>query len=342
MTTQDRESAKIAFLSNANLGKTQRTKLKNDASYRKYERIINNNGKSFIFMDAPPEKEKIAPFIKVANFLHKYDFSAPEIITYDIPNGFMLLEDFGDNSYNKILSARSEALSHLNENILYEKAIDNLINLHKTPNDSSFNNYDEASLLKESNLFIEWYVSILNGEIIRKEVQEEFNHILKHLLSSVKVFNKVMVLRDYHADNLMWLDDRHNHRKTGLLDFQDAVLGSPVYDLVSLLEDARRDVSTTLAEAMVNRYLQAFPNYSRKEFNAAYSIYGIQRNLKIVGIFTRQASKNKNPAYLSMLPRIWRHINNDLKHPLLLPLKNWLTKIVPTQMKSYKSILEIS
>ncbi len=341
MTIQDRESAKIIFLDNANLGKIQRVKLKNDASYRQYERIMTNDGKSIIFMDAPPEKEKIAPFIQVANFLHKNDFSAPKIILSDLQNGFMLLEDFGDDSYSKILNGKSEALSHLSENALYEKAIDNLINLHKIPTDSSiFNNYDEVSLVKESNLFIEWYVSILNGEIISKETQEEFNHILKHLLSSVKVFSKVLVLRDYHADNLMWLDDRHNHRKTGLLDFQDAVLGSPAYDLVSLLEDARRDVSPALAEAMINRYLQAFPNYSRKEFNAAYSILGIQRNLKIVGIFTRQASKNKNPAYLSMLPRVWRHINNDLKHPLLLPLKSWLTKVVPTQMKSYKSILE--
>ena len=343
MTQQDRELAKTTFLDSLNLGKIQRVKLKNDASYRQYERIIQSDGKSLIFMDAPPEKEKIAPFIQVANFLRDNDFSAPEIIVSDVATGFMLLEDFGDDSYSKILNGKSTALSNLSENTLYEKAIDNLINLHKIPtNTTIFNNYDESALIKESNLFIEWYISILNGETISKEIQEEFNLIMKHLLSSIKLFSKVVVLRDYHADNLMWLDDRNHHRKTGLLDFQDAVIGSAAYDLVSLLEDARRDVSPALAEAMITRYLQAFPNYSRKDFNAAYSILGIQRNLKIVGIFTRQASKNKNPFYLSMLPRVWRHINNDLKHPLLLPLKNWLTKIVPTQMKGYKSILDES
>lgn len=339
MSKPIRESAKKTFLENNDLGIEERIKLKNDASHRTYERLKLKSGKSIILMDAPPEKEKITDFIEISHFLRQNNFSAPEVLAKDIENGFMLLEDFGDDSYSRILKNK-EQYSHLDESFLYEKAIDNLIELHKIPTDSiSLNKYDSITLIKESNLFIEWYLSVLNGENIRKEQKEEFNLILKHLLLSTKSFSESIVLRDYHADNLLWLDDRSGIRKTGLLDFQDAVIGSPIYDIVSLLEDARRDVSPAIVEKMINRYLKAFPNYSRKDFNAAYAIFGIQRNLKIIGIFTRQAAKNKNPHYLSFLPRVWGHVNNDLKHPLLLPLKNWLSAIIPTQLRAYKSHL---
>ena len=332
-----RNEIKTDFLNKQKLGPIDIIKLKNDASFRSYERIITSNG-SFILMDAPPEKEQTLPFIKVANFLRDSDLSAPEIIAQDSNNGFLLLEDFGNESFNNIFSGKSSLSNEISEDRIYEKAIDALIYLHKLPSPSiALSNYDDVTLLKESNLFLDWYVSILNGETLSKDTQEEFNLILKHLLSLSKLFPNVVVLRDYHADNLIWLNERIAHRKVGLLDFQDAVIGSPIYDLVSLLEDARRDVSPALADAMIKRYLQAFPNYSRKDFNTAYAILGLQRNLKIVGIFARQAAKHKNPSYLSMLPRVWRYIHNDLKHPLLLPFKQWLTKVVPTQMKIYKA-----
>ena len=337
----EREALKAIFLSNNNLDDEKRIKLKKDASYRQYERIIKNTGESYILMDAPPEKEKTTPFIQMANFLRNNNLSAPEIFATDIENGFLLLEDFGNDSFTNVLAGNSSLSTELKEEKMYEKAIDALIYLHKiSPDTIKLNKYDELTLIKESNLFIEWYLSVLNGDKISKAIQDEFNLILKHLLSSVKSFANVIVLRDYHADNLMWLDNNIGYRKVGLLDFQDAVIGSPVYDLVSLLEDLRRDVSPQTVENMINRYLQAFPNYSRKEFQAAYSILGVQRNLKIVGFCARQASRNKNPYYLSLLPRVWRHINNNLKHPLLLPLKSWLTKVVPSQMKTYKSHLE--
>jgi N-acetylmuramate 1-kinase len=333
-----RESLKEEFLNSSDLKNAKIIKLKNDASHRRYERIIIDNKKSFILMDAPPEKEKTLPFIKIANFLRKNDLSAPEIIKADSENGFLLLEDFGDEVFNTILSGKSHLSPELNEDRIYKKAIDTLIYLHKIPTSSiSIPSYEDSMLIKESNLFIDWYVATLNGETLSKEVKEEFNLIMKHLLSTAKIFSDVVVLRDYHAENLIWLDNRIAHRKVGILDFQDAVLGSPAYDLASLLEDARRDVNPVLADSMITHYLKAFPTYSRKDFNIAYTIFAVQRNLKIVGIFARQAAKYKNPYYLSLLPRVWRYINHDLKHPLLLPLKNWLTKIVPTQMKIYKN-----
>lgn len=331
-----RELLKTSFLDEQKFKKLDREKLKNDASFRSYERLATDRG-NFILMDAPPPKEETLPFIKIAEFLRKNDLSAPEVLAQDTKNGFLLLEDFGNESFNNILNGNSELSAELTEERVYEKAIDALIHLHKLPSlDIDLPRYNDAMLLKESNCFIDWYVSVLNGESSTKEMKEEFNLIVKHLMTLSKRFGEVVVLRDYHVDNLMWLEDKIAFRKVGILDFQDAVIGSPIYDLVSLLEDARRDVSTALADKMIKRYLKAFPTFSRKDFNVAYATLGIQRNLKIIGIFARQAAKYRNPSYLSMLPRIWRYIHHDLKHPLLLPLKQWLTKIVPSQMTIYK------
>lgn len=334
----DREALKFDFLKLCNLGNIQRIPLKGDASYRRYERILSPSA-SYIFMDAPPEHEEVVSFIKVSNFLIHNGFSAPHILNQDIENGFLLLEDFGDNIFNRILSGSNSVNNNISfdENELYSCAIDNLIHLHKIePKEINLANYDELTLLKESLRFIDWYVEILNGEKISSNLRDEFIVILKHLLSSCKIRNDVVVLRDYHADNLIFLPEREGIKKAGLLDYQDAVIGSPLYDIISLLEDARRDVSSLVVESMINRYLRAFPDYSRKDFIADYSIYGIQRNLKILGFIAAQAVKHRNNFYLSLLPRVWRHINNDLKHPLLLPLKSWLMKIVPTQINKFK------
>ena len=333
----NRDSLKFEFLKSCNLGVVQRLPIKADASYRRYERIIQSDGKTFIFMDAPPDKEKTLPFISVARFLNDNGFSAPSIIKSDIENGFILLEDFGDESFTKVLSENSSLSNKVTETEMYENAIDTLISLHNVSYiDSGLENYDDSILIKESLRFIEWYVSIINGEKLSKIVQEEFVIILKHLISSTRSIPKVVVLRDFHVDNLMFLENRSGIKKVGLLDFQDAVVGSAAYDIVSLLEDARRDVSPQLADHLISRYLKSFPKIHRKDFQAAYSIFGIQRNLKIIGFCAAQAAKHKNPYYLSLLPRVWRYINQDLKHPLLLPMKNWLTKVLPAQMKIYK------
>ncbi len=332
----DRNELKLAFLKKRNLDKEQRINLKQDASHRRYERILKTNGEQLILMDAIPAKEDVRPFIYVANLLREHNFSAPEIIDEDIDNGFLLLEDFGDESFTKILSGKSALSQELEEELMYKKAIDNLINLHKIPiNNSALNliNYDEPIFTKESLRFVDYYLNVLNGDQVTKAQRDEFIIILKHLLSLAKNFSNVVVLRDYHADNLMWLHDRKGHNKVGLLDFQDAVIGSPIYDLVSLLEDARRDVPIAIVEKMLMHYLQHLSYLPQKEFAATYAILGIQRNLKIVGTFARLATMYKNPYYLTLLPRVWRHINNNLKHPLLLPLKKWLQRAVPLQVK---------
>ena len=329
-----RNELKKEFLLNSDLINIERIQLKKDASHRQYERIIKSNGDTLIFMDAPPDKEKVIPFINVANFLLKNNLSAPEIILSDVENGFLILEDFGDASYSNVMSSTKKDLYEIDEIVMYNKAIDTLVHLHKVSyDDCDLECYDEEMLLSESMRFIEFYIEVLNGESISQSLKSEYILIWKHLLSITNSLNSVVVLRDYHADNLMWLEERVGIKKVGLLDFQDAVIGSPAYDLVSLLEDARRDVDQKIVDKMIQRYLNAFPEYSRKEFMAVYSILAAQRNLKIIGVFARLASVYNNKYYLTLLPRVWRNLNNDLKHPLLLSLKNWLNKVVPMQMK---------
>lgn len=331
---KEREALRKEFLSHLGFDFLNVEKLKKDASFRTYERIMKD-GKSYLCMDAPPEKESLNIYTNVANFLSKNNFSVPEIYNADYENGFALIEDFGNGKYTNLLADQNKFNEDINETRLYEKAIDVLIHMHKINKLPDFPSYDEQLLIKETSLFTEWYVSVLNNSKLPKKMQDEFVLIWKHLLKQIRLFPQVVVHRDYHADNLMWLEDQIGIKKVGLLDFQDAVIGSPVYDIVSLLEDARRDVSPRLAEEMITRYLKAFPQFNRKDFLASYAILGTQRNLKIVGIFTRLAVLHKNPIYLSYLPRVWNHINNDLKHPLLLPLKNWLDKILPNQTKNF-------
>ena len=142
-----------------------------------------------------------------------------------------------------------------------------------------------------------------------------------------------LVLRDYHIDNLMLLDGRDGVAACGLLDFQDAVIGPVTYDLVSLLEDARRDVPEDLAAAMRERYLAGFPDLDRAAFDASYAVLGAQRNCKIVGIFTRLCLRDGKPLYLEHIPRVWRLIEQDLRHPALAPVASWLDRHIPPAMR---------
>jgi N-acetylmuramate 1-kinase len=332
-----RDDIKIDFLNRNKLKNAELFLLKKDASYRQYSRVIKSNGERFILMDAPPSKENIGEFITVGNFLSDVGLSSPKILDYDIKNGFMLLEDFGDNLYSSLLNPATQSDIKIDETSMYEHAIDVLIHLHSLPQKQiKLPYYDDNMLLKEALKFIEFYVSVVNPDLLSKALQEEYRVILKHLISLCKSTNHVVVLKDYHADNLIWLAERDSIKKVGLLDFQDAVWGSPIYDIVSLLEDARRDVSPELADKMIDRYLKAFPNYSQKDFLSTYAILGVQRNLKIIGVFARQASHFRNPKYLLYLPRIWNYINKDLKHPLLFPLKDWLSKTMPHRIKKAK------
>ena len=140
-----------------------------------------------------------------------------------------------------------------------------------------------------------------------------------------------LVLRDFHVDNLMIVEGREGIAAVGLLDFQDAVIGPVAYDLVSLLEDARRDVDPVLAEAMAGRYAAAFPGLDRAALDAGMAVLGAQRNAKIIGIFTRLDRRDGKPHYLQHVPRVWRLLERDLAHPALKPVRAWFDREVPAR-----------
>ena len=308
--------------------------LKGDASFRRYIRVKKGD-ESFMLMDAPPEKEDVRPFINISRWLVESGFSAPRILAADPAQGFLLLEDLGDDTYSRLLQGDP---SHEEE--YYKAAVDVLAEWHtgdRTTESLGLVHYDHALLLREVLLLSNWFLpQILDGDALAS-AQVEYAAIWSELLTDIPLDVNQFVHRDYHADNLMWLPDRHGVARVGQLDFQDAVLGDAAYDMVSLLEDARRDVPPALVEKMLAHYISR-SGCNTRQFTMAYALLAAQRNSKIVGIFTRLAARDGKLHYLDYLPRVWAHLTNDLMHGELAPLKNWFDRHVPPEHRGIISI----
>jgi aminoglycoside/choline kinase family phosphotransferase len=313
------------FLEKSGWGGAERSFLAGDASFRHYDRIVDHaNNRTAVMMDAPPDKEPLAPFIKVDNFLVERGYSAPKIYALDLEHGLLLLEDLGDDSFTKLLQREPHQ-----ESKVYLAACDALADLHQQPTkDLAVPEYSPEKLMDETLLFVDWYLAAMLGEAKAKALRPEFIAIWSEILSLLPFLPPVVVLRDYHADNLLWLPQRESVQQVGLLDFQDALIGSPAYDVVSLLEDARRDVSPETVQMSVNRYLQK-AGWDKADFMVHYGVLGAQRNCKIVGIFTRLAKRDGKQHYLNLLPRVWGHLQQDLNHPVMRPLKQWMDEVLP-------------
>ena len=297
--------------------------LAGDASFRRYIRVKHPTG-SYMLMDAPPEKEDVRPFVSVCNSLTDAGFSAPHIIGSDEAAGFLLLEDLGDDTFSQLLRA-----DIANEDEYYTAAVDMLASWHMGALPvGALPAYDTALLMREILLFPNWFLpQLLDGNALA-EAQQSYENLWQEILQSAPLEINQFVHRDYHADNLMWLPERSGAQRVGLLDFQDAVAGDAAYDLVSLLEDARRDVPPVLAQKMLAHYLQK-TGADAKRFSFAYALLAAQRNSKIVGIFTRLAARDGKQHYLDFLPRVWSHLVHDAEHPELGALKEWLNRYVP-------------
>jgi N-acetylmuramate 1-kinase len=314
-----------AFLAAAGWAGVPRRPLAGDASFRRYERLQAGERRG-VLMDAPPPKEDVRPFVAIARLLQSLGFSAPAILAEDVPAGLLLLEDFGDDTYTRLLAAGA------GETALYELAIDLLIALRRGFDPASaaaVPPYDDQRLLAEAALLVDWYLPAITGEPVDAALREEYLALWRGLFPVARGVPDTLVLRDYHVDNLMLIEGRSGLAACGLLDFQDAVIGPLSYDLVSLLEDARRDVPGDLAAAMQRRYLDAFPMLDRDAFTASYAVLGAQRNCKIIGIFTRLCMRDGKPIYLAHIPRVWRLVEQDLRHPALAPIAHWLDRHIP-------------
>ncbi len=319
----DREREITRFLRGSGWGEARRHRLPGDASFRRYERLEGPRGRAML-MDAPPPKENVAPFLAVARHLAGLGYSAPRILAEDTTAGLLLLEDFGDDTFTRLLANGAD------EAALYTLAVDLLIDLHKHPRAAAIDlpPYDDDRLLTEASLLTDWYLPAI-GAAVPETAREEYRQLWRHAFAVFRDEPPTLVLRDYHVDNLMRLPQRPGVASCGLLDFQDAVLGPAAYDLVSLLEDARRDITPSLVTAMYQRYVTAFSALDRGRFAAAYAILGAQRNAKIIGIFTRLLVRDGKPRYLQHIPRVWRLLDGDLAHPALADVRAWFGRHVP-------------
>lgn len=299
--------------------------LAGDASFRRYYRL-SDGARRAVLMDAPPPQEDVGPYVTVAGILREHGFSAPEIYAEDRGNGFLLIEDFGDDTYTKLLAKGA------NETELYTLAIDTLVALHRVVEAERLTElppYDEERLLTEASLLVDWYAPAVLGAPFSEKARQEYLARWREVLPEAELPAATLVLRDYHVDNLMLLPGREAIRGCGLLDFQDAVRGPASYDLVSLLEDARRDVPPGLRAAMTERYLAQFPDLDGARFRRSAAILAAQRNAKIVGIFTRLWRRDGKPQYLGHIPRVWRLLEEDLREPVLRPVADWLERHLP-------------
>jgi aminoglycoside/choline kinase family phosphotransferase len=309
--------------------------LAGDASFRRYYRL-RDGARRAVLMDAPPPMEDVRPYVAVAEMLRGFGLSAPEIHAEDYARGFLLIEDFGDDVYTRLLDAGG-ADGRADEVALYALAVDTLVALHRAVAARglpALPPYDETRLLDEAALLVDWYAPSVLGAALPAAARGDYLARWRKILPRAALPAATLVLRDYHVDNLMLLPGRPNVRACGLLDFQDAVVGPASYDLVSLLEDARRDVPAALRLQMTERYLAAFPGLPRAGFMRSAAILAAQRNAKIIGIFTRLWRRDGKPQYLPHIARVWRLLDDDLaREPALAPIADWLDRHLPRAVR---------
>lgn len=357
----ERGEAVRAFLARAGWENASLSALPGDASTRRYYRA-RQRGQSAMLMHQPQGRESppcphaaspgerqalgynavarlagadCARFVAAARFLRARGLGAPDIYADDAAQGLVLLEDLGDDLYADVLDRAGD------EDTLYGSAIDAIARLHAEPAprrlspDALFYDYDLTACIAETDLMTEWFMPLALRRRTRAEEVAEHRSLWREALESIRSPGPVFVHRDYHAQNLFWLPQREGAARVGIIDFQDAVAGNRSYDVVSLLEDARRDVSPELAAAMKTRYLAAMKaqghTIDTDNWSAEAAVTAAQRNAKIAGIFARLANRDGKPRYLAHLPRVWTYLESDLAHPALAGLRAWYDRTIPRE-----------
>ncbi|MDE3240205.1 MAG: phosphotransferase [Paracoccaceae bacterium] len=307
------------FLAAAGWADAARHPLAGDASARRYERLRKPDGTGAILMDARADAE-LAAFVKIDRFLLKQGLSAPRILCDGSVDGFLLLEDLGEAIFARLLE-RDRA----REQALYAAACDILIRLQTLPPPEGLPPYGTPEMAEAVAPALDWYRLAVTGQ---SDGTAELVAAMRAALDTLPPEAPVTILRDYHAENLLWLPDRDGLARVGLLDFQTAMLGHPVYDLASLLQDARRSVAPRVAEASIARFAAA-TDREPSDVARAVAVLGAQRHLRILGIFTRLAKLRGKPGYLDLLPRVWGDLTADLAHPACAPLRAAVRDLLP-------------
>lgn len=294
-----------AFVARAGWAAARRGFLAGDASDRSYDRLVLGD-RTAVLMDAPPGGDDPAVFARIAGYLAGLGLSPPRVLASDYENGFLLLEDLGDG-----LFARLVAQDPAREDELYAAAVDVLVALQRADPLAGLPDLTAEDWARAAEFAFSWYRFAVTGDA-RGDLG-----VLADLLRAHADGPRVMILRDYHAENLLWLPDRAGVARVGLLDFQLGQAGQPGYDLVSLLQDARRDVSPRTEAAMVARFVAAT---GAQGFDVAYAVLGAQRALRILGVFARLCLKGGKAGYLALMPRVWGQLQRNLAHPALAGL----------------------
>lgn len=334
----------VSFIAANGWGAARVTHVAGDASRRSYARLHGHGG-SCLLMDSPPlppgpavrdgkpywaiahSAPDVHPFITVAAELRGYGYSVPAILARDELAGLLLIEDFGDRTFGAAISAGTPMRE------LYRAATDVLVDLSRRPAPGFLPPFDEGALLIEVGLLIDWYWPHVTGGPPPQNVADEFAALWRRAIAPLANHPREWVLRDVHSPNLLWLPEREGLRRAGLIDFQDAMAGSSAYDLASLLQDARIDITESLERELLSHYLGQRTirdaNFDQPAFRRHYALMGAQRNTKLLGIFVRLAKRDGKPAYLRLLPRIQRYLARNLADPALADLRDWYARNLP-------------
>ncbi len=323
MSVQQNEALDL-FLKTAGWHTAQKSLLAHDASFRWYDRLEKTTGETMVLMNAPIPMGNPAQFVFVDELLESIGLKVPHIFHRDLNNGFLLLEDFGDNTFTRLINKGHD------EKDLYTKAVKALVHLQKNfKQNQGLKEYDWDLMFFEASLLPLWYIKYVVKKELTNEDMIEFENIWKNLYQKITQVPNTLVLLDYHVDNLMITKSGD----CGLLDFQDARFGPVTYDLVSLLEDARRPVPSYIQEEMLKLYFDELPEFNTPAFKEAYPLMAVQRHTKVIGIFVRLYARDHKDRYLKHIPFVWSLLEKHLNNPLLKEYKEWLDKHVPTAVR---------
>jgi N-acetylmuramate 1-kinase len=305
--------------------------LAGDASFRAYFRVHKQQATA-VLMVAPPDKESVEPFVAIGRHLETLGLSVPHIIGADPDNGLALLEDLGDALFPDALTAGA------NEHALYGAATDVLVHVHgqKCPvslpgvnGNHDLPQFTADRLQNEVDRVLEWHWEAIHHTTAPASVCAAYHAAWAPLWQKLASDPLVLTQYDYHSPNLMWLPERNNLQQIGVLDFQDALQGPAAYDVVSLLQDPRRDLAAGLEDAMVAQYIKNRRDIDVAQFNTSYAILGAQRAARILGTFVRLWKRDGKPGYLQHQPRVWQYLDRNFAHPDMRDVKAWFDAHVP-------------
>jgi aminoglycoside/choline kinase family phosphotransferase len=332
LSNPERNAMRADFVRRAGWGDAAERLLAGDASFRRYYRLTraaDGAAGRAVVMDAPPPQEDVRPFVAVARHLLGLGISAPEILAEDPANGFLLIEDLGDDTYARVLAAGGD------EGDLYRLATDVLLTLHHAGPRAlmpGLGAYRGEALVEAALLLPEWYLPAVTGRPTPAAELDAYRAAWHACLAHLPATADTLLLRDYHQDNLLFLPRRPGVRACGVLDFQDAQQGHPSYDLVSLIEDARRDVSPAVQRACFDRYVVE-AGLDATDFATGFALMAAQRHARVIGVFVRLLNRDGKPDYLQHLPRVWRLFEQALRHDALLPLRDWVDRLLPPELR---------